>query len=78
MDAILARLANIEASLSSLHHKVDHIVQHEEWLSRLRRRLDQYRIVRDDESEADVLGAIGQLVYVRCAARLNATRATLR
>ena len=78
MDPILARLANIEESLSSTHHKVDIIVQNEEWLSRLRRRLDQYRIVCDDQSDSDVLGAIGQLVYVRCAARLNATRATLR
>jgi hypothetical protein len=71
-DDMSARLMRIEASLVSLHCKVDRIVQHEMWLSRLRRRLDQYRIVRDGEDdEDDVLGAIGRLVYIHCTARLN-------
>ena len=65
------RLTRIEASLVSLHSKVDRIVQHEMWLSRLRRRLDQYRIVGDGEEEDDILGVIGRLVYMHCTARLN-------
>lgn len=47
-------LQRMEAMLSSMH-------KHEEWLGRLRKRLNSNRVV-DEEGEADLLGAVGSLV----------------
>ena len=61
---VAERLEALEASLARLHAKVDRLVQHEQWVSRMRRRLDQYKLVQDAEDPADVLALLGHLVLM--------------